>query len=79
MDNDINNYSIDEIFSIIKVDKDCKLEQLYDTVKGAMKKIEDSEEDNTYEYKHFFRECFKKIVMKQLHFHLSYPYKYNKF
>ena len=65
MDTDINNYSIDEIFSIIKVDKDCKLEQLYDTVKGAMKKIEDSEGDNTYEYKHFFRECFKKIVMKQ--------------
>ena len=65
MDTDINNYSIDEIFSIIKVDKDCKLEQLYDTVKSAMNKIESSDGINTYEYKHFFRECFKKIVMKQ--------------
>ena len=44
MDTDINNYSIDEIFSIIKVDKDCKLEQLYDTVKSAMNKIESSDE-----------------------------------
>ena len=65
MDTNVNNYTIDEIFSIMKVNKECKLEELYDATKNIMKKLEDSNKENIYEYKHFFRECFKKIIFKQ--------------
>ena len=61
----LTNYTIDEIFSIMKVNKECKLEELYDATKNIMKKLEDSNKENIYEYKHFFRECFKKIIFKQ--------------
>jgi hypothetical protein len=75
MDTDINNYNIDEIFRIVKVDKDCKLEQVYDTIKNTMNKLDASNKPNVYEYKHFFRECFKRIALKQGYAVPDYIYK----
>ena len=60
MDTNINNYNIEEIFKINKINKDCNLEQVFDTIKNTMNKLDLSEKPNIYEYKHFFRECFKR-------------------
>ena len=75
MDTNINNYNIEEIFKINKINKDCNLEQVFDTIKNTMNKLDLSEKPNIYEYKHFFRECFKRIVFKQGYAVPEYIYK----
>ncbi|GAF89852.1 unnamed protein product, partial [marine sediment metagenome] len=64
MDTDIDNYDLDDMYSIYKVSPDADINTIYDKTITTIKKLKDNQEMEEAEKQElyvFFKECFYKI------------------